>query len=295
MGRIAFVTDSTAGMPADQVKKYNVSIVPLQVIFGTESFRDGVDLTQKEFFARLKAARTLPTTSQPSVADFEATYGKLLADPGVDSIISIHISSRLPRGTDRSAAQAAERLSAGTGKKISVIDSHTAYMGEGLMVIDGSRAAEKGASHDDIVKMVEEVMRPKMQILLLVDTLEYLARGGRIGGAQAFLGGLLNIKPILYVREGRIEPLERVRTHRKAMERLAELGAEIAKGRPCQVAIGHAEAEEDAKVLSGLVHQKLKVVEEFSSDLGPVISTHTGPGVLGFVFYPMDPGEVSTA
>ena len=135
-------------------------------------------------------------------------------------------------------------------------------------------------------------MRPKMQILLLVDTLEYLARGGRIGGAQAFLGGLLNIKPILYVREGRIEPLERVRTRRKAMERLAELGAEIAKGRPCQVAIGHAEAEEDAKVLSGLVHEKLTVVEEFSSDLGPVISTHTGPGVLGFVFYPMDPDEV---
>jgi fatty acid kinase fatty acid binding subunit len=292
MGRIAFVTDSTAGMPADQVKKYNVSIVPLQVIFGTESFRDGVDLTQKEFFARLKAARTLPTTSQPSVADFEATYSKLLADPDVDSIISIHLSSRLPSGTYSSAAQAAERLSVGTGKKISVIDSHTAYMGEGLMVIDGSRVAEKGASHDDIVKMVEEVMRPKMQILLLVDTLEYLARGGRIGGAQAFLGGLLNIKPILYVRDGRVEPLERVRTRRKAMERLAELGAEIAKGRPCQVAIGHAEAEEDAKVLSGLVHQKLKVVEEFSSDLGPVISTHTGPGVLGFVFYPMDPGEV---
>jgi len=293
MGRIAFVTDSTAGMPADQVEKFGVSIVPLQVIFGTEAFRDGIDLTQKEFFSRLKAAKTLPTTSQPAVSDFEATYSKLLADPTVDSVISVQISSRLPSGTYSSAVQAAERLSAGTGKKISVIDSYTAYMGEGLMVIDGARAAEKGTSHDDIVKMIEDVMRPKMQILLLVDTLEYLARGGRIGGAQAFLGGLLNIKPILYVREGRIEPLERVRTRRKAMERLAELGSEIAKGRPCQVAIGHAEAEEDAKVLSGLVHDKLKVVEEFSSDLGPVISTHTGPGVLGFVFYPMDPDEVA--
>jgi fatty acid kinase fatty acid binding subunit len=288
MGRIAFVTDSTAGMPADQVEKYKVSIVPLQVIFGTESFRDGVDLTQKEFFSRLKAAKTLPTTSQPSVADFEATYQKLLADPDVDSVISVHISSRLPSGTYSSAAQAAERLSAGTGKKISVIDSYTAYMGEGLMIIDGARAAEKGATHDEIVSMIENVMRPKMQILLLVDTLEYLARGGRIGGAQALLGGLLNIKPILYVHEGRIEPLERVRTRRKAMERLAELGGEMAGGKPCQVAIGHAEAEEDAKVLSGMVHQKMKVVEEFASDLGPVISTHTGPGVLGFVFYPME-------
>ena len=237
MGRIAFVTDSTAGMPADQVKKYDVSIVPLQVLFGTEAFRDGIDLTQKEFFSRLKAAKTLPTTSQPSVSDFEATYTKLLADPTVDSVISVQISSRLPSGTYSSAAQAAERVSAGTGKKISVIDSYTAYMGEGLMVINGARTAEKGASQDEIVKMIEDVMRPKMQILLLVDTLEYLARGGRIGGAQAFLGGLLNIKPILYVREGRIEPLERVRTRRKAMERLAELGAEIAKGRPCQVAL----------------------------------------------------------
>ena len=136
MGRIAFVTDSTAGMPADQVKKYDVSIVPLQVLFGTEAFRDGIDLTQKEFFSRLKAAKTLPTTSQPSVSDFEATYTKLLADPTVDSVISVQISSRLPSGTYSSAAQAAERVSAGTGKKISVIDSYTAYMGEGLMVIN---------------------------------------------------------------------------------------------------------------------------------------------------------------
>ncbi len=287
MGRIAFVTDSTAGMPADQVAKYNVSIVPLQVIFGTESFRDGIDLTQAQFFSRLKNAKTLPTTSQPSVADFESTYQKLLDDPDVDSIISVHLSPRLPSGTYSSAVQAAERLSAGTGKKISVIDSNTVYMGEGLMVINGSRAAEKGASHDDVVKMIDS-MRTKVRILLLVDTLEYLQRGGRIGGAAAFLGGLLNIKPILHVPNGRVEALERVRTRRKAMERLVEIGAETAAGKPCQVCIGQAEAEEDARTLSKMVHEKMQVVEEFSSDLGPVISTHTGPGVLGFVFYPMD-------
>ncbi|MEO8288142.1 MAG: DegV family protein [Chloroflexota bacterium] len=287
MGRIAFVTDSTAGMPADQVEKYKVSIVPLQVIFGTEAFRDGIDLTQAEFFSRLKAAKTLPTTSQPSVADFEETYKKLLADPDVDSVISVHLSPRLPSGTYSSAVQAAERVSAGTGKKISVIDSETAYMGEGLMVINGARAAEKGAPHDEIVKLIKDMV-PKVKILLLVDTLEYLQRGGRIGGAQAFLGGLLNIKPILHVQDGRVEPLERVRTRRKAMERLVELGAEIAGGKPCQICVGQAEAEEDAKTLSQMVHRKMNVVEEFASDLGPVISTHTGPGVLGFVFYPMD-------
>src|SRR5215210_7957751 len=114
MARIAFVTDSTAGMPADQVAKYNVTIVPLQVIFGTESFRDGIDLTQDEFFKRLKSAKTMPTTSQPAVADFESAYRKLLDDPDVSSIISIHLSARLPSGTYSSAVQAAERVGAGS-------------------------------------------------------------------------------------------------------------------------------------------------------------------------------------
>ena len=221
------------------------------------------------------------------MADFEEPYQKLVADPDVDSIISVHISSRLPSGTYSSAMQAAERVGAGGNKKITVIDSWSAYMGEGLMVINGARAAEGGASHEDVVKLIED-MRPRMRILLLVDTLEYLQRGGRIGGAQAFLGGLLNIKPILHVDEGRVEPLERVRTRRKAMERLVEIGAEIAAGRPVQIAVGHAEAEEDARTLSALAHQKMNIVEEFTSDLGPVISTHTGPGVLGFVLHPME-------
>ena len=118
------------------------------------------------------------------------------------------------------------------------------------------------------MKLIEG-MRPGMEILLLVDTLEYLQKGGRIGGAQAFLGGLLNIKPILHVAEGRIEPLERVRTRRKAMERLAELGAEIVNGRPCQISVGHAEAAEDARQLTEMAKARMNVVEEFTSDLGP--------------------------
>ena len=287
MGRIAFMTDSTAGLPADQVKKYNITVVPLQVIFGTDSFRDGIDMTQSEFFTRLKAAKNLPTTSQPAVGDYEEAYRKLLNDPEVDSIIAVHLSPRLPSGTYSLSVTTAERLNEGKTKKITVIDSWQVYMAEGLMVIDGARAAQEGKSHDEIVKMIEG-MRDKTKIFLLVDTLEYLQKGGRIGGAQAFLGGLLNIKPILHVSEGRVEPLERVRTRKKAMERLVELGAEYAKGKPCQVAIGHAEAAEDARTLTQMVKEKLNVVEEFTSDLGPVISTHTGPGVLGFVIYPMD-------
>jgi len=284
MGRIAMVTDSTAAVPDDQIKEHGITVVPLQVIFGTESFRDGVDLTQKEFFDRMKAAKNLPTTSQPSVADFEQAYKKLLDDPEVDSIISIHLSSRLPSGTYSSACQAAERLSAGSQKKISVIDSYSAYMGEGIMVIDAARAAKEGKSHDDIVKMVED-MRPKVTVLLLVDTLENLQKGGRIGGAQAFLGGLLNIKPILQVKEGRVEPLERVRSRKKAMERLVEIAAEKTEGKKCQIAVGHAEAPQDAEALSKMIREKMNVAEEFNSELGPVLATHTGPGVLGFVYY----------
>ncbi len=287
MGRIAFMTDSTAGLPADQVKKYNVTVVPLQVIFGTEQYRDGVDLTQAEFFAKLKSAKTLPTTSQPAAGDFEEAYTRLLNDPEVDSIIAVHLSSRLPSGTYSLSATTGERLSQGTGKKVTVIDSWQAYMAEGLMVIDGARAAEKSATHDEVVKLIEG-MRPTTKILLLVDTLEYLQRGGRIGGAQAFVGGLLNIKPILQVSDGRIEPMERVRTRKKAMERLVELGAEIVKGKKCQISVGHAEAEEDAKQLTAMAKEKINVIEEFTSDLGPVIATHTGPGVLGFVLCPVD-------
>jgi DegV family protein with EDD domain len=286
MGRIAFVTDSTAGMPPDQVDRYRVTVIPLQVVFGTETFRDGVDLTQAEFFKRLKASKTLPTTSQPTTGDFEQAYKKLLDDPEVDSIIGVHISSKLS-GTYSAAKQAAERMGEGNPKKVSIIDSLSVYMCEGLMVINGARMAEKGASHDEIVEMIER-RKTLARLMVLVDTLEYLQRGGRIGGAQAFVGGLLNVKPILQVKDGIVQPLERIRSRRKAMERLVELGMEYTQGKPSQVCIGHAEAEDDAKELSRMVREKMNVVEEFTSDLGPVISTHTGPGVLGFVYYPVE-------
>ena len=287
MGRIAFVTDSTAGVPKDQVARYNFTIVPLQVIFGTETFRDGVDLTQDEFYQRLKSAKNLPTTSQPSVGEFESAYQGLLDDPEVDSIISVHLAARLPSGTYSNAVQAAERLTQNSGKKITVIDSNTVWMGEAMMCINAARAAEQGKSHEEIVKMLEE-SKSKVKILFLLDTLEYLAKGGRIGGAQAFLGGLLNVKPILHVENGRVEPLERVRTRRKAMERLVELGAEATRGKTCQVAIGHFQGEQDARALATMVRERLNVKEEFFGELGPVISTHTGPGVLGFVYNILD-------
>lgn len=286
MGRIAFVTDSTAGLPADQVEKYRVTVVPLQVIFGTETFRDGIDLTQPQFFARLKAAKTLPTTSQPSVGDFQEAYRRVLQDPDVDSIISVSLSSHLS-GTYSAAVQAAEAVGKESGKRISVVDSLSVYMCEGFMVIDGARAAAEGRSHDEVLALIDKMV-PKIKLLVLVDTLEYLARGGRIGGAQALLGGLLNVKPILHVEQGRVEPMERVRTRRKAMERLVELGVTATKGKPCQVCMGHAEAEEEARALGKMVQERMNVVEMFFGEIGPVVSTHTGPGAIGFVYNPLE-------
>ena len=186
MGRIAFLTDSTAGMPADQIEKYKVTVVPLQLIFGTQVFRDGIDLTQDEFFERLKASKTLPTTSQPTTGDFEEAYKKLLEDPEVDSVIAVHLSALLS-GTSSASATTAERLGKEYNKKISVVDSLSVYMCVGFMVIDGARAAEAGKSHDEIVAMIER-MKPKMQLLVLVDTLEYLARAGVSAVPRRFWG-----------------------------------------------------------------------------------------------------------
>lgn len=286
MGRIAFVTDSTAGVPQEQVEQYGVTVVPLQVIFGTETFRDGIDLTQQQFFTRLKAAKTLPTTSQPSVGDFQNAFSKLASDPDVDSIVCVSLSSGLS-GTVNAARQAAETVTASSNKRISVIDSLSVYMCEGFMVINGARAAQAGKSHDEVVALIERIV-PRIKLLVLVDTLEYLAKGGRIGGAQAFLGGLLNVKPILHVEGGRVEPLERVRTRRKAMERLIDLGIEATKGQPVQICVGHAQAEEDARALGEMVKTRMNVTELFFGEIGPVISTHTGPGAIGFVYNPAE-------
>jgi DegV family protein with EDD domain len=266
-------------------EQYRIAVVPLQVILGAQTFRDKIDLTEEEFFEKAKTLKVLPKTSQPPPGDFEKVYRELAADPDVDSIISAHISSKLS-GTYSAAATAGARVQEEVGKRISVIDTMSAYMGNGFMLVNGARAAEKGSTHDEIVQQIIEAI-PRTRIMLLVDTLEYLQRGGRIGGAQAFVGTLLNIKPILHVKNGRVEPLERVRTRHKAMERLVEIAAGEVGSTPIQLAVGNAQCPEDAATLSAMARAKLDVVEEVESELGPAISAHTGPGVLGFVYHRM--------
>ncbi|HMA33799.1 MAG TPA: DegV family protein [Chloroflexia bacterium] len=287
MARIGFVTDSTAHVPDDLVAKYGLRIADLTVQFGQQSFREHADLTPDEFFRRMKESRALPTSSQPSQGEFLRVYEELAQDH--DSIIVVTLSHKLS-GTINSATLAAKEME-GRGVPITVIDSLSAWMGTGLQVIAGAQAAAEGHSHAECVALIESIV-PRMQVLLVVDTLENLQRGGRIGGATAFIGTMLQIKPVLTVRDGFVQPLERVRTRRKALERIVEIMAQYVGTQPYTAAVGHALAEADADQLRANILERMPQARAmYSSPVSPVVAVHTGPGALGLVYYVNPPGQ----
>jgi len=277
---IKIVTDSTAYLTADFVQEHDIRIVPLYVHFGEEAFKEGVDISDEEFYTRLKQSPTLPTTSQPSAGDFHRVFQEL-SDAGHE-IVTITISSKLS-GTWNSAMAAKEMLpEAG----ISVIDSLSTSAGLELMVRAAVEAAEAGAGRQEVADLVQEII-PKMNLFFVVDTLEYLAKGGRIGNAKAFLGTLLKVKPILALQEGAIEPLEQVRSKRKAQARMLELVEEQVgdRGAEAKVALTNALASENALALGRELQARLGCAEPIQANLGPVIGTHTGPGLVGVACY----------
>lgn len=281
MKKIRIVTDSTCYLPSEILGEYpELSVVPLYVSFGDKSFKEGADLKTEEFFKKLKETKTLPTSSQPSVGDFLEVYKPLLEEGS--EIVSIHISSKLS-GTVDSAQQAAQILGGG----IEVIDSLLTGMGLGFMVIEALRRARSGATKEEIISRVLEV-REGITVIFVVDTLEYLHKGGRIGGAQALLGTLLKVKPILFLKDGRIDVLEKVRTQAAARARMISILKEIREETPgakMKIAIHEAEAFEEAKEVLQRLNEELKPEEIFISPLGPVLGTHTGPGLLGFACF----------
>lgn len=281
MSKVALVTDSTAYIPAELIKSFDIRVVPLQLIWGETTFRDNVDITPAEFYERLPSVKAHPSTSQPSPAAFKDIYSQLL-DEGYQ-ILSVHISSRLS-GTMDSATQAKQML---PGAPIEIVDSLCTSMGMGFPVLSAARAAAQGASLADCKTIAEQSCK-NSGILFAVDTLEFLRRGGRIGGAQAFLGTALNLKPILEVRDGRIEAVERVRTMNKAIDRLLELVTERIGGRrPVSLAALHAAAPEAADTLLARARAMFAlsdVNEAVVSPVSPVIGVHAGPGTLGIAF-----------
>lgn len=278
MSKVAIVTDSTAYIPEDLVREYQISVAPQELIWGDQTYEDGVDIRPDEFYQRLKTATVMPTTSQVTIPNFHKIFQNLL-DQGKE-ILAILISAKLS-GTIDSAVQAKGML---PGAAIEIIDSYSTAMAMGFQVLTVARAAQKGASLEECKRLAEEV-RHHTGVVFAVDTLEFLHRGGRIGGGSRFLGTALNIKPLLEVRGGRVEALERVRTRKKSLMRLIEIIEERTKGKsPIRLATIHANAEDEAREVLEELTRRLKPTETISSTVSPVIGTHVGPGTVGIAY-----------
>jgi DegV family protein with EDD domain len=276
---VAIVTDSTADLPTELARTRSITIVPLTLHFEGKSLLDGVDITPSDFYRRLPAATTHPTTSQPSAGRFAETYSALLKDH--DAIVSIHISEKLS-GTYASARQAADMTDP---QRVHVIDSELVSMSLCLITLAASELAMKGADAAAIEKKVLD-MRDQVQTYFSVATLEFLRRGGRIGRASALLGSVLQVKPVLCIRDGLVTPLERVRTFDRALNRVIELVRAIDRGNGVCAVVGHADAEDAAE----RVARELEPIAEtlMIQPLGPVVGAHAGPGVVGVGCYPAD-------
>jgi DegV family protein with EDD domain len=280
MSKIAIVTDSTSCIPQDLIKKHNITVVPQVLIWGEETLLDGVDIKPQEFYTRIKTAKVMPTTSQVPLTTMQNIFTNLI-EKGFD-VIGVFISSKLS-GTMQSAIQAKEMMES-TGKKVTVIDSKASAMALGFQTLAVARAVEAGTSLKDCIALAQKA-HEHTGVFFAVDTLEFLHRGGRIGGAQRFFGSALGLKPILGLNDGRIDGVERIRTKRKAHERLLELVAEQVKGKSnIRVACFHANAEEGAKALLAKAQEKTNAMESILTELSPVVGNHTGPGTVGLAF-----------
>jgi DegV family protein with EDD domain len=280
MSKVAIVTDSTAYLPNDILKQYSISVTPQILIWGDETFQDGVDIQPDEFYRKLETAKTMPSTSQVAIVKMKATFEDLLAS-GYD-VLGIFISAKLS-GTMQSAIQAREMLPK-AGPNIVVLDSNSTSMAMGFHVLTAARAAQAGANLAECQKLAEQAQKHS-GVFFVVDTLEFLRRGGRIGGAQAMLGSALNLKPLLELRNGRIESIEKVRTKGKAINRMIELIVERTAGRnPVRLATLHANAEAEAKSALAAAAAQLNPVEQILASVSPVIGSHAGPGTVGLAY-----------
>lgn len=281
MSKVAIVTDSTASIPPELMADYPITVLPLNIIWGNETFMEGIDIQTNDFYDQLKTNKHLPTTSQPSPELFRQAYQKLL-DEG-NEILSVHISARLS-GTLFSAMQARSQVDSDS---IEIVDSRVISMALGFPVLAAAKAAQNGATLEEC-KAIAERCCSNAGVMFTVSTLEYLHRGGRIGGASAFLGTALNLKPILQLVDGKIEPVERVRTMNKALDHLVvNLKKEIGKNSPLNFAIIHANCFTEAEKLRDMVCDAFSTHQIDSAVIGeisPVIGTHTGPGTLGVAY-----------
>jgi DegV family protein with EDD domain len=278
MSKVAIVTDSSPYIPAHIIEENKIHVVPLTVIWGEETFYDGVDITPVEFYQRLETAKIMPSTSQPSVADFEVLFRKLHQE-GYE-ILAVLISEDLS-GTISSATQAKKLL---PDAKIEIVNSKTLAMGLGFQVLAAARAANQGASLKECKRLAED-SRDRTGVIFVLDTLEFLHRGGRIGAAKRFMGTLLNVKPVLAIEDGLIVPLDSVRTQKKALTTIIDLIEERTRGKKnIRLATLHANNAETAQSVLDEAVSRIPVVEQVFSEVSPVIGTHAGPGAVGLAY-----------
>lgn len=278
MKKVKVLTDSTAYLPQTFIDQYQITVIPLVLIWEGEMYRDGVDITPEEFYTRLANSESLPSTSQPPVMSFKQAFESLV-DQGHD-VIAILISSQIS-GTVDTAIQAKQKLDKG---KIEIIDSESSGMAMGLQILEVARAASQGASLAECTSIAEKAKKHS-DVIFAVDTLEFLHRGGRIGGAKRFLGSMLNIKPILEMKDGRIEAVEQVRTQQRATSRLIQLMKNrVNEEKPLRIAVMHSKAPKRARMLLDRAEREFHTEQSNLAELSPVIGTHVGPGTLALAW-----------
>jgi DegV family protein with EDD domain len=272
---VAIVTDSAADIPPDIAAANDITVVPLTIRFGDEVFLSGIDLTPDAFWAKLKTSSQSPATAAPSAGDFQEAFERL-ASGGATGIVSIHLSSKLS-ATYQSAAVAAEAVSV----PVETYDTLAVSAGQGLLTLVAAERAKAGATAKEIVDELAS-MTDRVHLYGAIDTLEFLRRGGRIGGAQALLGTMLKVKPIISLEDGVVEPVARVRTRVKAIEQLASY-VEKEKGNIERIAILNSDATDIDRLVES-VSASHPVSDADVWPFGPVVGTHGGPGLLGLAF-----------
>ena len=273
---VRVVTDSAADIPPDLASTKNITVVPLSVRFGDDSYLSGVELSADEFWQKLKSSTTPPATAAPSAGDFQETYERLIAE-GATGIVSVHLSSKLS-ATYQSAQVAAQQLQ---GTPIEVIDTLAVSAGTGLLALRAAERADAAANAAEITAEVKE-LQSRVRLYGTIDTLEYLRRGGRIGGAQALLGTMLKVKPVISLEDGIVEPVTRVRTRQKALEHIAQLVASDAE-KIDRLVVLTGEAPDTDQFVS-MLEGSVRVPSSDVWGFGPIVGTHAGPGIIGVAY-----------
>jgi DegV family protein with EDD domain len=278
--KTTIVTDSSASIPKELMRGLDIRVIPLWLIWDDDRFLDGIDIEPEAFYERLKESKSLPTSSQPSAKEFESFFLDCAED--CDAIVAVLVSEKIS-GTIACAQAAINEIH---DFPITIVDSFSSSMGLGFSVMAAARAVAEGKSVDEVIQTAE-TMRENVKLLFVVDTLEFLHRGGRIGGAKRLLGTALQIKPILHFEDGLIQPLSQARTRKKALEQMLMTAEEhLAGRRMAEACIVNIDCHADGVALLELVEKRFKPGAIYLSECSPVVGTHVGPGGLGLAFYP---------